>query len=290
MQRFFLALHATTPAALIVVVFVHLWSPAGLPSLAQRPVWAVWALIGVWLLLSAVAARALRTLALWRVSLGGAGALLAVAGVAGLGLGSAQGPAVLISLVAMGLACAGIAAFIGPQRVQGPRRKPLRHGAVTAPGPAVQAVAIRRRWHPRGWSRVAVAAHLPWWLSGLLAMESFRLAHIVATEPARASGMLGLLLAFFVALPAATLRTWAPRGAALLWMLAALAYGGLAAKAGLLQWAVAAALCAMAACSGPVFHRVRRGMRRAPWSAAPAPTPAPPSAPPAPSNRPHEPA
>ena len=64
MQRFFLALHATTPAALIVAVFVHLWGPAGLPSLAQRPVWAVWALIGVWLLLSAVAAWALRTLAL----------------------------------------------------------------------------------------------------------------------------------------------------------------------------------------------------------------------------------
>jgi RimJ/RimL family protein N-acetyltransferase len=41
-----------------VAVFVHLWGPAGLPSLAQRPVWSVWALIGVWLLLSAAAAWA----------------------------------------------------------------------------------------------------------------------------------------------------------------------------------------------------------------------------------------
>src|SRR3990167_351646 len=100
MQRFFLAMHATTPAALIVTVFVHLWGLAGLPSLAQRPVWS---LIGVWLLLSAAAAWALHTVALWRVSLGEAGALLAVAGVAGLVLGSAQGPAMFVSLVAMGL-------------------------------------------------------------------------------------------------------------------------------------------------------------------------------------------
>ncbi|MDP3227585.1 MAG: hypothetical protein Q8N13_06370 [Acidovorax sp.] len=267
MQRFFLALHATTPAALIVAVFVHLWGPASLPSLAQRPVWAVWALLGVWLLLSALAATTLRTLALWRVSLGGAGALLAVAGVVGLVLGSAQGPAMLISLGAVGLAGAGVAAFIGPQRVQPPRRKAPQPAPLATSGPGAHPVTARRHWQAFGWGRVIVGAHLPFWLSGLLAVESFRLAHIVATEPARSSGMPGLLLAFFVTLPAATLRTWAPRSAALLWMLAALAYGGLAGKAGLLQWTVAAALCTVAACSGPVFHRVRRGLRHAPWSA-----------------------
>ena len=47
------------------------------------------------------------------------------------------------------------------------------------------------------------------------------MAHIVAIEPARSSGMLGLLLAFFLALPAATLRHWAPRTSGLLWALAA---------------------------------------------------------------------
>ena len=272
MQRFFLALHATTPAALIVAVFVHLWGPAGLPSLAQRPVWAVWALISVWLLMSALAAWALRTLALWRVSLGGAGALLAVAGVVGLVLGAAQSPAMLISLAALGLACAGMAAFIGPQRVQAPRRRAPRHAAVATPGPTAYPVAARRRWQPRGWGRVIGVAHLPFWLTGLLAVESFRLAHIVATEPARSSGMLGLLLAVFVALPAATLRAWAPRTAVLLWVLTALAFGGLATKAGLLQWAVAAALCTLTACNGPLFHRMRRGLR----SAASTPSSAPP--------------
>lgn len=267
MQRFFLALHATVPAALIVAVLVHLWGPPGLPSLAQRPVWAVWVLIGVWLLMSALAAWALRTLALWRVALGGAGALLAAAGVVGLVLGSAQGPAMLTSLVAVGLACGGIAAFIGPQRVQAPRHKVVRHAtAAAALRTTKHPTTARHRWHAldwrgrRNWGSWLEQAHLPFWLSGALAVESFRLAHIVATEPARSSGMLGLLLAFFIALPAATLRHWAPRSTVLLWALAALAYGGLAAKAGLVHWAVASALCALAA-GAPLLPRARRALR-----------------------------
>ncbi|MFI8615307.1 hypothetical protein ACIGHN_07340 [Acidovorax sp. NPDC077693] len=283
MQRFFLALHATTPAALVVAVFVHLWGPSGMPSLAQRPVWATWVLIGAWLLMSGMAAWALRTLALWRVALGGAGAMLAIAGVVGLALGSAHAVGMCASLLAVGLAFAGIAAFIGPRRVQAHRRKAARHATVATSGPAAHPVAPRPRWHPRGWGRLVVPAHLPFWLSGLLAVESFRLAHIVATEPARSSGMLGLLLAFFIALPAATLRHWAPRTTVLLWAVAALAYGGLAAKAGLVQWAVACALCAVAA-GAPLLLRARRALRwrqtgsNAPHPPAPAADPHPPEA------------
>ncbi len=59
--------------------------------------------------------------------------------------------------------------------------------------------------------------------------------------------MLGLLLACFVVLPAATVRSWLPRTGAALWMLAALCYAALAARAGLAHWWVAAALCALAA-------------------------------------------
>lgn len=242
MQRFFLALHATAPAALILSLLVHLRPPPGLAPLAQRPLWTVWALIGAWLLLSALAAWALRTLALWRVSLGGAGVLLVVVGAIGQARGSAQAPAMLASLAAAGLVCVGLAAFIGPRRVQAPRRKTVRPAAV-ARGPATQ-----RGSRLREGGRRIVPGHLPFWWCGVLALESFRLAHIVATEPARSSGMLGLLLAFWVALPAATLRHWAPRTATLLWVLAALGYGGLAAKAGLLQWIVASALCAVTAC------------------------------------------
>lgn len=263
MQRFFLALHATTPASLTVAMFVHLWGgPAGLPSLAQRPVWAVWALIGAWLLMSALAAWALRTLALWRVALGGAGALLALVGIAGLVLGSAQAPAMFASLAAVGLACAGVAAFIGPQRVQTPRRKAVHHAVATAAA-TMHVGTARQRRHPRGWGRWFAPAHLPFWLCGVLAVESFRLAHIVATEPARSSGMLGLLLAFFAALPAATLRHWMPRTSAALWLLATLAHGGLAAQTGLWQWAAAAALC-MAAAGAPLLRHLQRAQRLQP--------------------------
>ncbi len=257
MQRFFLALHATVPAALTVAVLVHLWGPAGLPPLSQRPVWSVWVLIGAWLLMSALAAWALRTLTLWRVALGGGGALLALAAVAGLVLRSALAPAMALGLATVGLACAGMAGFIGPQRVHGNRRKTARPSGTTAAAPKQYPM------HWRVWQHAtAQVAHLPFWLCGVLAVESFRLAHIVAAEPARSSGMLGLLLTFFVALPAATLRHWAPRTTAALWLLAAGAYGGLAAKAGLWQWATAAALCALAA-AVPWLWTLRQPARRA---------------------------
>jgi hypothetical protein len=156
--------------------------------------------------------------------------------------------------------------------VQAPRRKAVRHqAAAAAPGRSAYPNTLhhqhhttkRRRWPARALGRFGAPAHLPFWLAGALAVESFRLAHIVATEPARSSGMLGLLLAFFVALPAATLRRWAPRTTVLLWALAALAYGGLAAKAGLAQWAVASAGCALAA-GAPLLLRARRAPRLRP--------------------------
>lgn len=254
MQRFFLALHATVPAALLVAVFVHLWGPAGLAPLAQRPVWTVWVLIAVWLLMSALAAWALRTLALWRVALGSTGALLAVAALTGLALGSALAPAMALSLAATGLACAGVAAFMGPQRVQqAHRRRGSRPSIAITPAAPRHVVSHTGRPWP-----LAPLAHLPFWLCAALAVESFRLAHIVAVEPARSAGMLGLLLSFFVGLPAATVRTWAPRTSALLWLLAGLACAGLAAKAGLQQGWVAAMLCTAAACSSvrPLHHRL----------------------------------
>src|SRR6218665_3060249 len=95
MQRFFLALHASTPAALGLAVLLHLWAPAWLAPLAQRPAWPMWALIGAWLLMSALASLALRPLALWRGALGGTAALLALAGGVGLARGAGLAPALL---------------------------------------------------------------------------------------------------------------------------------------------------------------------------------------------------
>lgn len=191
---------------------------------------------------------------------------------------SAQAPAMLASMVAVGLAWVGIAAFIGPHRVQAPRNKVVRYASTAAAAlrsaTPTRLAPARHRRRAQGWhcgARLRVPAHLPFWLSGVLALESFRLAHIVATEPARSSGMLGLLLAFFVALPAATLRVWAPRTAMLLWALAALAYGGLAAKAGVWQWGLAAATCTLAACA-PLLQRSRQAQHRRLLARCDAPT------------------
>src|SRR6218665_641902 len=83
MQGFFLALHASTPAALGLAVLLHLWAPAWLAPLAQSPVWPLWALIGAWLLMSALASLALRPLGLWGGGTGGGVAAAVGAGQPG---------------------------------------------------------------------------------------------------------------------------------------------------------------------------------------------------------------
>lgn len=244
--RCFLALHATVPAAVLVAVLVHLWPPAGLPPLAQRPVWAVWTLIGTWLAASLLAAWALRHLALWRVSLGSAGGLLVLAGAAGLVLGTPLQWPMLASLVALGVVLAGLAAFIGPARVQANRRR-------DSSGRGTHHHTTRWRW-----PSMPSTQTLSFWLAGLLAIESFRIAHIVAVEPARSAGMLGLLIAFFLVLPAATLQAWWPRAAAVLAALAAAALAGLAWRSGTAQWATAVWAGAAALCLAmglAVLHR-----------------------------------
>ncbi|ABM34462.1 hypothetical protein QRO11_04685 [Paracidovorax citrulli] len=241
MLRFYLALHATVPAALAAALLLHLLPPAGLEPLAHRPPWADWTLIGGWILASALlAALARGTARLWRTALAAAGLLLAIAGATGWALGAPMGPAVFAGLLALGLGCAGVAMAIGPGRVQAARPARAAAHARSANHPHPGARSRRRRLR-------AAAAHWPFWLAGTLALECFRVAHLAAPGPARPAGMLGLLLACFVVLPAATVRSWLPRTGAALWMLAALCYAALAARAGLAHWWVAAALCALAA-------------------------------------------
>ncbi|MBS7776768.1 hypothetical protein [Acidovorax sp. CCYZU-2555] len=232
--RCFLALHATVPAAMLVAMLVHLWPPAGLAPLAQRPAWAVWTLIATWLITSLLAAWALRHLALWRVSLCAAGALLGLVGAAGLVLGAPLQWPMLASLVALGVVLAGLAAFIGPARTQANRRRDTRRDS-NSPAPR-----SNPRWR---WPAMPSTQTLSFWLAGLLTIEAFRIAHIVAAEPSRSAGMLGLLVAFFLVLPAATLQAWWPRAAAVLAALAAAALAGLAWRSGMGVWAIGAALC-----------------------------------------------
>ncbi len=235
--RFYLALHATVAAAIVGATALHLGPiPAHWPALAQRPIWTVWVLIGLWLALS-TAGVALRPLALWRVALGAAAVALLTLGLGGWALGTSLAGSLLAGLGACALACAGLAAAIAPARIQAPRatgKATSKTAGAVAAGPSTRAP-----W----WQRLAGWPHWPFVVVAALALESFRLGHIVATGAARPSGMAGLLIAFFLALPAATLRHWWPRWAAALWLLAGAACAGLAYKSGLPQWAVAAALC-----------------------------------------------
>ncbi|MDT0138378.1 hypothetical protein [Acidovorax sp. PRC11] len=259
MLRFYLALHATVPAILAAALLLHLLPPAGLEPLAHRPPWADWSLVGGWLLASALLAALVRGAArLWRTALAAAGLLLAIAGATGWALGAPMGPAVFAGLLALGLSCAGVAMAIGPGRVQAARPVRATAHARSANHPHPGARSRRRRLR-------AVATHWPFWLAGALALECFRVAHLAAAGPARPAGMLGLLLACLVAVPAATVRAWLPRTGAALWMLAALCYAGLAARAGLAHWWLAAALCALAA----VHALCAAGQRRQPDGHAP---------------------
>lgn len=259
MLRFYLALHATVPATLAAALLLHLLPPAGLEPLAHRPPWADWSLVGGWLLASALMAALVRgTARLWRTALAAAGLLLAIAGATGWALGAPMGPAVFAGLLALGLGCAGVAMAIGPGRVQAARPVRATAHARSANPPHPGARSRRRRLR-------AAAAHWPFWLAGALALECFRVAHLAAPGPARPAGMLGLLLACLVALPAATVRAWLPRTGAALWMAVALCYAGLAARAGLAHWWLAAALCALAA----VHALCAAGQRRQPDGHAP---------------------
>ena len=288
MMRLLIALHATLPAAVVAAMLLHVWPPAGLPPLADRPGWAMWALIGLWSLFSLVVLP-LRGARLWRVALTAAGALLAVAGVSGSALGAMSATAMGVSLALLGIVCAALGAAIGPARVQAQRRlaMPPKKASPSAmsPGarspnathlkeahptephphtPHTDAVARLRAEHmARAWRLrlAAQAGHAPFWLAGGLAVESFRLAHIVATGAARPSGMVALLLACLIALPAATLSNWMPRTSTALWFLAALGYAGLAVKAGLLQWTLASVLCILAACAGLWVRRSQQTRR-----------------------------
>src|SRR6218665_255793 len=158
MQGFFLALHASTPAALGLAVLLHLWAPAWLAPLAQRPAWPMWALIGAWLLMSALASLALRPLALWRGGPGGTAAPVAPGGGGRRGRGA-------------GLVCWGWRA-VSAWRGARPWRRPCwrawqRWGwhvwdwpPSSAPAGCMPAGARRRSTgRPRPWAR---ASATPW--------------------------------------------------------------------------------------------------------------------------------
>lgn len=237
-ERFFIGLYASSPAALLVAVLVQLFPPSQWTAPALRPAWPMWGLIALWLAASVLLAAVPRAVTLWRAALTACAVSLLAATFAGWWLGAPLQAGMAASLVAVAIGCATLVAGIGEHRVKHHRAKPgqTANGAAHATASAASAASAALRWRAR------LLRGLPFWVSAGLLLEAFRLAHVVASEPQRGSGMVGMLVAFFLLLPAASLSAWLPRTAAVLMLLAALAYGGLALKAGLPVWWLGALL------------------------------------------------
>jgi hypothetical protein len=214
-ERWLLGLFAALPAALVAAALLQLAPPPGLPPLSQRPLWLVWALIVGWLLMAGGLAWAgRRPLRLWRLGLGALAALLLLAALVSLWAGLPQGPAMALSLTLLAAGAFGLM-----RAVREGQRRPARPS-----GPTVRATA-RLAW----WQRVVphMRRHAGFWLSGALMLECFRMAYVVAVDPQRGVGMLGMLLVFFLVLPAVSLAAWLPRSAAVLLALASAGFASL---------------------------------------------------------------
>lgn len=190
-ERLLLALHAALPATLLCMGLVHLLPPSGLAPLALRPAWPTWMAVGLWLGLSMLIAGLHRRMGLWQAALRGTAVACALAGAAGVALRTAQGITFALALGALAAACLWLAANVGAHRV---RAHPRQRG--DGPG----------RASPRGWRRFGAA--WPFWMTGMFWLASFYCAHVLAREPHRGLGMWGMLAAFFLLLPAATLAPW----------------------------------------------------------------------------------
>lgn len=225
-ERLLPALFAAVAPAVVAAALLHLAPPPGLTPLSQRPMWVAWTLIGVWLMLATALSLAGRQDAsLWRWALGLLAALLALVALATVMAGLPLAGPMVMACGGLALCMLGLARCIGPQRVRAERARP----EPAPPGPAqpLQRAGV--------WRRTArhLVRHAGFWLCGALTVESFRLAHIVAVDPQRGVGMVGMLLGFFVLLPAVSLAPWFPRVAALLSLTTAAGLAGLAWRSGL---------------------------------------------------------
>jgi MFS family permease len=245
-ERLLLGLYAAVPLALLVATLIQLFPPSGLAAPASRPAWLDWATVGGWSI-AALLFATVRSLWSWRAALGATAALLLGAAAAGLWLHTADAGLFAIALTVLAGACAALAAAIDPRRVR-------HHRPTTARAAALP--HARPRLHRR------IARGLPFWIVTAIMVESFRLAHLSGAGPQRGAGMVGMLLAFFLLLPAAALNTWLPRSAAALAAICAGVSGWLGWRSGLPQWWIACALSTTMAAwwerDAAVRHRAAR--------------------------------
>lgn len=234
--RILLSLFAMLPAALVATMALHVAPPPGLPPLSQRPVWTTWALLGLWLLMAAALTwGARRAVLLWRLSLAVLAVLLIGTAVHGLSHQQPIGAPMAIALTLLALAAMLLAGVIKERphsRQIAARRPEAIAGSGSTCGDPMPALKKSRE---ALWRRAlaSMSRHGRFWIFGALMLESLRLAYIVGVDPQRGVGMVGMLLTFFLVLPAVSLSAWLPVTAAALLAAASCGFIALAWLSGL---------------------------------------------------------
>ena len=238
-RRLWLAAHATVPLGLLATTLLQHWAPAAWSPLHSRPAWPTWAALGAWAVAALLLACWPRGVAMWRSALVATASLMAAAAVAG-GVAGAAGWAGFSAALAAGSAAAACCAL------------GLRDAV--PPGAARRAaVPCAPRHRP---------APLRWWpalsfvVAAVCGVYAFWVARSTAPPLERAGGMAGMLVAFFLLLPAATVRAWSARCAAALLLVASALLAGLAWRTGGVVWS-GWAMAAMGL-AGAVSWRARR--------------------------------
>ncbi|GGC11883.1 hypothetical protein GCM10007205_21250 [Oxalicibacterium flavum] len=195
-ERAMTGLHVALTAALAAMAVASVLLGADFELLAARQGNGAWWFIGIWLVLSALIAVLPGSIVQWRAGLCVSAAALLVAALAGLWRGAPHAMAMGIALLTL----AAILVFSAWQL----RARPHK--------PAHLARSDAR---PADWKR-----RLCWWIVVLCMAEAFRMAQLGAGNAVKGAGSFGMLLVFFVLLPALSVSTWFPRLAGIGWLLA----------------------------------------------------------------------
>lgn len=200
-ERVMTGLHAALIAAFAVLATTAVILGHGFELLAARGGTGAWWFIAVWLSLSALLAVLPDAIVRWKAALRITAAILVATALAGLWQGVPLGMAMSVSLVVL----AALLLF-SATRLQPRARKKIHRPQAATPSPQA---AI-------DWPR-----RLSWWVWAICMIEAFRLSHLGIGDQQKAIGCVGMLIGFFVMLPALSVSTWYPRLASVCWLLSA---------------------------------------------------------------------
>lgn len=197
-------LDAAQAAVMPTLFAMSLLQQLSIPMLTPMhtlPRWLAGAGVVVWLGLSLALARVSSPRRRWVLALGGSAAAAAVAAALALGRGGWMADTLGWSMVAAVLA--GLGGLVATWRT-----KPTR-------------IAPRRIALPRPQSMAGLVIAIGFGLCATLFVTGFGYS-LSAPDAGRGTGMLLMLISFFLLLPAATLANWFPRAARLGWVIGAI--------------------------------------------------------------------